>query len=292
MSSDGSQVVEDTDPNSHKVAMVPDGFMVQDIQGIRARVTTRLDGRGYDITKLGPYKVRTGQMVYMNDSHLSGDRDSAEHSNDEHTRSPDVHARFFVDFTNPDALPIGADGFATDVSVAAQTALFGGDPTRIGPHSELRAAWAEGIEVVRVPDNVLGCAPFARDYRGADVVLLLRRGQCTFLEKLRHARIAGAAGIVVLSDENLRVQPSAEPAELALAGALDDVVALVLRRAEGERVVHMVEVTETQRLGRVVMVIEPPEVDGDGFGFGLEDTRAGRVLHVNGQPLLNTRLIV
>ena len=51
MSSDGSEVAEDTSPDPHKLVVVPDGFLVQSIEGIRTRVTTRLDGRGYDITK-------------------------------------------------------------------------------------------------------------------------------------------------------------------------------------------------------------------------------------------------
>ena len=51
MSVDGEQVAEDDSPSKKKLEAIPGGFVVQDVKGIRARVTTRLDGRGYDVTK-------------------------------------------------------------------------------------------------------------------------------------------------------------------------------------------------------------------------------------------------
>lgn len=51
---DGRTVVEDLHPSSKKVVAVPDGYILQNVTGIRARIVTRLDGKGYDITKCKP----------------------------------------------------------------------------------------------------------------------------------------------------------------------------------------------------------------------------------------------
>ncbi|VDB97534.1 unnamed protein product [Peniophora sp. CBMAI 1063] len=302
---------EDKTPSAQKLARLPGGFMVHDVKGIRTRVTTRLDGRGYDITKLGPYTVRTGQVVYLNDSRLAGALETRQPAENRH---PDVRVRFHLDDPTFDPALFPWDEYGRDaanletlfvaeaeagsrfVDVVAQTALFGGDPTRVQSASQLRASKPSGVIVSREEGNELGCVPFARAYTGTDVVLLLRRGQCTFLEKLRHAKEAGAAGIVVLSDEENKIQPSIDPSESALAGSLDDVVALVLRASEGTRISAMLDAAEMNG-GQMIMVLEP-DGDGDDVSGGVEIVVESegipdhRVLHINGHPLLNTHLLV
>ncbi|KZV75403.1 glycoside hydrolase family 47 protein [Peniophora sp. CONT] len=311
MSADSAEeAVEDKTPSTKKIALIPGGFMVQDIKGLRTRVTTRIDGRGYDITKLGPYTVRTGQTVYLNDSRLAGmlgTRQPVEN------RPPDVRARFYVDGLAVDPILFSLDEYMRDVTnlqtlfsaetetespyvdVVAQTALFGGDPTRLHSASQLQASIPSGVVVIREQGNDLGCIPFAGAYTDVGAVLVLRRGQCTFLEKLRHAKEAGAAGIVVLSDEEGKIQPSIDPSEHTLAGALNDVVALVLRASEGARITAMLDAVE-QSGGRIVMVLDPDgeEDESGGVEIMIEDDGipAHRVLHINGHPLLNTQLLV
>jgi ER degradation enhancer, mannosidase alpha-like 1 len=51
LSVDGKPVAEDSSPSLEKIYPVPDGFMVKSITGIRTRIVSRLDGKGYDITK-------------------------------------------------------------------------------------------------------------------------------------------------------------------------------------------------------------------------------------------------
>lgn len=48
---DGKTVAEDTSPSLEKIYAVPDGFMVKSITGIRTRIVSRLDGKGYDVAK-------------------------------------------------------------------------------------------------------------------------------------------------------------------------------------------------------------------------------------------------
>lgn len=51
MSPGGRVVPEDPNPGNRKLQLVSDGFLLQNITGIRTRIVSRLDGKGYDITK-------------------------------------------------------------------------------------------------------------------------------------------------------------------------------------------------------------------------------------------------
>lgn len=59
LSSDGSTVPEDSSPDSTKLYMVNDGYVITNMTGIRAFLTTRLDGRGYDITRCTLFHYRS-----------------------------------------------------------------------------------------------------------------------------------------------------------------------------------------------------------------------------------------
>lgn len=47
----GLDTPEDLTPSAAKISPVPDGYVITDISGIRVRIVSRLDGRGYDLTK-------------------------------------------------------------------------------------------------------------------------------------------------------------------------------------------------------------------------------------------------
>ena len=47
----GRLVPEDLSPSSLKLDIVPDGFIVHNMSGIRTKIVQRLDGTGYDIKK-------------------------------------------------------------------------------------------------------------------------------------------------------------------------------------------------------------------------------------------------
>ena len=50
--SPGAKIVsEDPNPGPLKLKTVADGFILQNVTGVRAHIVSRLDGRGYDITK-------------------------------------------------------------------------------------------------------------------------------------------------------------------------------------------------------------------------------------------------
>ena len=51
LASNGRLVAEDLSPSLLKLDIVPDGYIVHNVTGIRAQIVQRLDGRGYDIKK-------------------------------------------------------------------------------------------------------------------------------------------------------------------------------------------------------------------------------------------------
>jgi len=51
MSPGGKSVLEDMNPGPLKLKAVADGFILHNVTGIRAHIVSRLDGKGYDITK-------------------------------------------------------------------------------------------------------------------------------------------------------------------------------------------------------------------------------------------------
>ncbi|EPS95376.1 hypothetical protein FOMPIDRAFT_146232 [Fomitopsis schrenkii] len=301
LSPGGQAVPEDPHPTVEKITFVPDGYMLYNVTGIRAHIVSRLDGKGYDITKLGPFAVKTGQVVYVNDPglvlapldvHGALDRVSTR-------RSSEVGLRFHLQYTDPlfhIQTGFNADG-PTELFATASTALFGADPNAPVPvdgTSPIRFGHGEGVRLVRAPDNPLGCKPYARTFAG-DAVFVYR-GECTFLEKLVHARRAGASGVVVISDEDLHINPSAEAADLdGVEELVSDAVAVVLRRPVGEAVTAMMAAAEERGVGQVVVQVEP---DADmGVDVDVEtDENAPRdvvrMLYINGHPLVNTRLLV
>lgn len=51
LSPDGRNVPEDLHPSAEKLVSVADGYLVHNVTGIRVHIVSRLDGKGYDITK-------------------------------------------------------------------------------------------------------------------------------------------------------------------------------------------------------------------------------------------------
>ncbi|KAL6299103.1 alpha-mannosidase [Sparassis latifolia] len=285
LSPKGEVVPEDEHPSVKKVMTVTDGYLLQNVTGIRAHIVSRLDGKGYDVTKLGPYAVKTGQLVYVNDPELilTPVDDKASQG---HPRVPEVELRFFVDRVDP-LFHLQPHGAPTEIFVTASTALFGGDPTIQPPPSEAAPPFGRGagVPIIRDPANPLGCQPYSRQF--SDHAVVVQRGDCTFLEKLVLAKAAGASGVVVLNDEDSNINPSTGQSELELVGdAVDDAVIVVLRQSVAKVVTDLMDATDGY--GQLMVAIEP---EGQ---FVTESTSRdpNRVLYLNGHPLLNTRLLV
>jgi ER degradation enhancer, mannosidase alpha-like 1 len=236
---------------------------------------------------VGPYSVKSGQTVYFNDSSLirlpSVDKQPQ--------RKGEVVLRFWLRST--ESRRSGSDSH--ELSVAAFTALFGRDLNSNHGKKPGRFGHTEGVRVVRHTNDAFGCTSMEKTLDGD--VLLVQRGGCTFLKKLMHARDAGASGVVVISDEDTSMQPSAEEPELAVAGELDDVAMVVLTKSDGALVTAMMEVSGSQEIGDLLVTVDLERISnandwGQKHTSGMEKERElDRLLYLNGHPLLNTRLL-
>lgn len=249
---------------------------------------------------MGPYAVRTGQIVYVNDPELflsmATGSESADTNGKPRLRDPDVKLRFF--FETVDAMFKVQTGFtdaAADMETfeTAYTALFGGDLSSHYPPDAIRLRFesSEGLSISRETSNPLGCLPYTQLY--ADAVLLVNRGECSFLEKLLQARAAGAAGVLVISDEEYGINPTASKEELQAPDDLTNTTILLLTRTAGERISEMVEAADIHG-GRIMVSLDPERVTkGGDTGLDLEHFKDNnRVLYLSGHPLLNTRLMM
>ncbi|KAH7922461.1 glycoside hydrolase family 47 protein [Leucogyrophana mollusca] len=277
--------IEDPKPNTQKLELIPEGFILHNISGIRAHMVTRLDGKGYDLTKLGPHAVRSGQIVYVDDRALLSDPSEATAS-DASGRHTDVQLRFFFETIDPQLqVQPGMLDITPEVYVTATTARFGGDPSSY--HAPIRFGHGQGVRVRRDTANSLGCKPYDEDFAG-DAILALR-GDCTFIEKLAYARAAGASGVIVINDSDSPLSPSANADDIAAAGDLSDVALVLLTRTEGESVTAILDTSEGHGAGHLMVTIHPEGWPAQTNALPLD---TNRVLYINGHPILNSRLLI
>ncbi|KAG6872750.1 hypothetical protein C0995_006952 [Termitomyces sp. Mi166 len=283
---DAPPVPEDLSPSLLKLGVLPDGFVIQNVTGIRTHIVRRLDGNGYDIRKLGHYTVRTGHIVYINDSsllaHLDGKKNIAKHL--------DVLLRFYAEDVDSlvqiqTRLPITTSD-DMQVLLVGYTAQFGG-ALDMKPHSDpdsLQFAHQGGVNVYRDADNPLGCVPYK--YPHPSSVLVIHRGECTFLEKLIYARDASAAGVIVISDDDVIINPTANMDEIQAAGDLSHTALVLLPLKAGEILLEMISRAEQGIISQVRMVVQDDTADIP------QSKDPNRILYINGHPLRNTRLWV
>lgn len=254
------------------------------------------------IVAVGPHAVRTGQLVYVNDSDLVlGPKDSKTPDSEQYPRHPDIQLRFYFD-AMASVFPVqgGVVESSSEIVVTAYTAFFGADLTAPPPADTepVRFGHGEGVYVTRDKSNPVGCLPYDRNF-DSDAVLVYR-GECTFLEKLTRARDAGASGVVVINDDEIGINPSHDAEEIAAVGDLRDVAIVALTCSAGKLVTSMLDVAEARGVGHVILNIDPEGQSAttdrrrlpEGIGRGWEDVDPSRVLYINGHALLNTRLLV
>ncbi|KAH9943045.1 alpha-mannosidase [Epithele typhae] len=302
LSSDGSAAPEDTQPSAAKMVAVDDGFLVHNVSGIRVQIVSRLDGKGYDIAKLGPHAIRTGQRIYFNDSELA--RSWSTNDPKPKKRAMEVNLRLHLDYVDPMLQPQtpGMQNAITETVITAATALFGGDPAAAasGPASTpLRFGHGDGVRLVRFPDNPLGCNAYSEELFHSEAIVVAR-GDCTFLEKLAAAKLAGASGVVVLGTEEHHINPSADHEEIAGTGvSVDDVAVVVVRKQDAEVVERMLD--EAEEFGAVWLVVESSGEPADAQSpttteasptEATDREEVTKVLYLNNHPLINSRLLL
>ncbi|GMF12633.1 unnamed protein product [Phytophthora lilii] len=117
-------------------------------------------------------------------------------------------------------------------------------------------------QVVLAPgDAMLACSPLLEDddtdqphpeYQGAAVIV--RRGECSFQEKLMHVASAGAALMVLVNTEDALIPLSSLEYEHSTAAAVS------IRRQDGEQLVYLMELQRLQlnTSGIALKIVVPP----------------------------------
>lgn len=321
-----------------KLEPIADGFIVHNITGIRTQIVRRLDDQGYDIRKrtsailyesaigltkaiVGHYHVRPGHIVYINDSTIfappSEDLGSVATKG---ARDADVQLRLFFDIVDPMlGVQLGnMDTADMSLRLTAYTAFFGADlSAHIAERRDKPPRMTQGgLPLFREFSNQKGCSSYKHAY--LDSILVVERGECTFLEKLLEARNAGAAGVIVISNEDLAINPTANADDVMAAGDTSDVGLLLLPRIAGKVLTELMDTIENLGSGQVMVAIhrdliataestskgvtqtdstreadkEKESGAGDNAEERNQDSTNPRILYINGHPLINTRLLV
>lgn len=247
---------------------------------------------------VGHYAVRPGHIVYINDTALLlGPADATT----DIRRDTDVQLRFFVDIADPmveiqpGMLDMLQASNEMEAVVTGYTASFGGDLSvnALFDVPPLRIGHKDGLPIIQDGTNPTGCLPYKHPLE--DSVVLVNRGDCTFLEKLVQAKLASAAGVLVLSDEETAINPTANADELVAAGELGDVAIVLLPKRAGQILTEMLESSE-RGTGQVKMVLDQhSEMENTGHVPQEKEEMAKdphRILYLNGHALLNTRILV
>lgn len=202
---------EDHSPALTKLQPLQDGrngYMIRSIQNIRLEITRRLGERGgYDVTKVGPYRVSSSATVFIADpavvltllatSNAAKTRPDAAPS-----QLGQITLRFLSQDGSEQSLPAIKAGFGPDMSMDPQ--------------------YSQPMHLYFLPNgSAYGChhyafPPFAASQgnQSGRIVVVAQRGECTFASKMKCAIDAGAAAVVVLSDEEDALVPSASRDEL------------------------------------------------------------------------------
>lgn len=239
--------------------------------------------------------------MYINDTslRLTPAVDNVVADEEAYHRPHSMSVKLRFKFLPPDATlndrPFDPPFIPADIVVPAYTAFFGGDLSAppVADKIPLRMAHPSGTRLMHDPTNSFGCNPYTRFFKN-DVVIVTR-GNCTFLEKLGYARDAGASGVLVASNVDTLINPSSTPAELLIAGDLSDAVCLVLTATHATSVAEMMLIA-AKRSTHVIVTLEHPKAPIPAWhtltgGEELVEEEP-RVLYLNGHALLNTRLLI
>lgn len=254
---------------------------------------------------MGHYSVRPGQVVYINDSSIFPPGADNNIAQDELLRrDAEVFLRIFTRQTDPmlQVKPKPLDAEFIDVSVVGYASKFGADLSSyaLSQQSEETIAMRnpEGLAIRRDAENFHGCDPYDKSF--PDSVLLVHRGHCTFLEKLVHARDASAAGVIIVSDEEMGINPTANADELAAVGDLSNIGIVLLTKTIGQALEEMIVVSEKLQSAQIIVSLLHTQNSGnqDDSGRMLVEQEEeqpkdpNRILYINGHALINTRLLV
>jgi mannosidase alpha-like ER degradation enhancer 1 len=249
--------------------------------------------------------VRPGHIVYINDSSIFAPPSKLNLAqNDLYNRDRDVDLQFFATQAITPQATLDPPEF--DVVVNAFSAFFGADLSQ--PPSDLNGTVAlfndpVGLRVYQDRENEQGCLPYSSDY--ANGVIVAHRGTCTFLEKLKNAHDASAVGLLIISNEDLAINPTASAEDLEDAAQLSDIALVLLTKSTGKALLDMIDAIEDRGTSQVMVTLHKPRIPTSTSDPAQDPLPADppvqdnspkdtdeRILYINNHALLNTRLLV
>lgn len=294
MDPDSPPPPHDAAPSITKVFQKDDGdWEITDIEGLRLGCRWRLDRHGYDVTSIGPHRVRHGQQVFITDPKMDGYLPSL---------SPETPKE---DATDVVLVVRQAAKTDTVIKLQASTATFGrgfiddakapADPSKqaaFSPPSDADAVPLDEPLLLAVPKNTLnGCSPVEAKRLdpkpgSKPFALFVARGGCTFMTKAINAARAGASMLLVGDDTSGsgHVRPSA-------AEEKDEDVAEVAGLRVGF-VGHdeSIVLATLHTAGPLVVVLEGKLEDRGGSSVPPPQRREGRMM-VGEHDLVNIRVV-
>ena len=256
----------------NKVQPLPDqnAFLIRSIQGLRMQITRRLDERGgYDVTTIGHHRIPSSSTVLVSDPAvmlaLRPDYILKGGGQGIIDASAIVNLNFVTSATSLTAKGAKA-GFGPSMDTAPRD-LF---PMALFDITETKNAQA--CNAINAPRDKLG-----------NYALIAKRGTCTFVHKMRNAAQAGAAAIIVLSEEEDLLVPSADPIELV--GINKPIPLVLLPKSEGGKLLSALAASNGMAM------LDSAQLSSGGTTQSVIDDLANTPVIVNGHHLVNCRLV-
>ena len=225
------------------------------------------DGGGYDITRIGPYRISSSSLVWLSDPAVILALRPQALANTAQTAllRPYIMLRF-----------LSSDGTALYVANVIKSA-FGPD--------WIDALTTPAALLVLPESNAHACEPFLIPERTESTVVAAHRGDCTFLHKMRQVAASGASGLIVFSDEEEMLVPSADQAEVA---SIKKAIPLVLMtKSEGDAFRH----AHASSGGKDLLVQLVADLTAEEEVVSRAKDLLDTPVSVNGHWLVNCRLV-
>jgi len=258
----------------------------------------------YLLCSVGHYVVRAGQSVYINDSSIFQDKQETQNIAQEPTLKRDVQVQLQL-FTSPntDNEVVTSTFKNFEFTIKGYSAMFGADLSVVPKNQSASTPplrQRKGVPLMKVYSaNKDGCDDYTESYDGAMVVI--SRGSCTFFEKALAAKAAGASGILILNHEDAGINPSMGTEDISLAENLNDFGVVLLPKKIGDTLDELMKLAEKLSVDLLARVPPPlrfedkklvKEEETDDDDDDEPSSNASKILHINGYPLINTRLLV
>jgi ER degradation enhancer, mannosidase alpha-like 1 len=254
-------------------------------------------------------QVRQGEKVFFNDTLLFG-IDAADAATTKF-RARSIPLNFHTIRPSSPAMydtvekPEDLGQVTSEFTVEASTAEFGIDVDKArwisSENSSIDSFGLAGAELIRIPENPLGCSPYNQDlYNVTNKMIYVERGDCLFIEKLAHARKAGALGVIVWNEDEELIRPTADPNDLRKYNKdIEGGAVLVVPGSAHSIITNRLTLAEQDPVNNIVRVrLEkewPDELVENRLSLKTEPSKTkptpGRILYVNGHAMINTEIL-